>query len=79
MRYMIVPYNYDVTKYNDAVAADTGDFEYYRTYTKSPTYKQPTDSVQSAVINGKTVYMLIPANYDQNKINMGFSGQEVTA
>ena len=79
MRYMIVPYNYDVTRYNDAVAADTGEYLYYHTYTKSPAFRSANDSVQSAAIGGKTVYMLIPANYDQTKINQGFAGQEVTA
>ncbi|MGN0638013.1 MAG: hypothetical protein ACI4J0_06550 [Huintestinicola sp.] len=77
-KYMLLPEKYDVLKRNDIVNADTGTFDYYTIYSKTPTKKNSDDVILTPMYNGGVVYMLVPKDWDQNKVNQGLAGLLVT-
>lgn len=77
-KYMLLPEKYDVLKRNDLVNSDTGAFDYYTIYSKSPTKKSNDDVILTPMYNGGVVYMLVPKDWDQNKVNQGLAGLLVT-
>ncbi|MBD5146490.1 MAG: hypothetical protein HDT21_11380 [Ruminococcus sp.] len=74
-RYVLLPANYDKVKLNTAIAKYNGRFEYYTVYNERPNVQDNWDDVKTwSVIDastGKSVtrYMLVPYNYDQDKID----------
>lgn len=78
-RFVLVPENYDEVQLNDLICEYTGTFEYYKVYTKTPAKQSPTDSIVSWTVTrydsaskqyrDVTRYMLIPFNYDTNRVN----------
>ncbi len=76
-KYMLLPENYDILKKNDIINKDTGTFEYYSIYSTQPTAKADGDQVLRSYYEGGVVYMLIPKDYDQAKVNQGMAGVEV--
>ncbi|MGN1090455.1 MAG: hypothetical protein ACI4Q6_08645, partial [Huintestinicola sp.] len=79
MKWMLLPANYSVVKKNDAIAKDTNSFDYYKMYSSSPSKKVETDEVISTYHpTYGTVWMLVPQNYDQGKVNQGMAGKDVT-
>lgn len=77
-KYMLLPANFDVLKRNEIIYKDTGVFDYYTIYSTVPTKQLDTDQVLVASYNGGTVYMLVPQNYDQDKVNKGLAGLYVS-
>lgn len=77
-KYMLLPEKFDVLKRNDLVNSDTGAFEYYTIYSKSPTKKNNEDVILTPMYNGGVVFMLVPKDWDQNKVNQGLAGLLVT-
>ncbi len=75
--YMLIPNKLDYVKFSDAELAFTGEYKYYRTYSTQPTQKVDTDVIFPLTSGNKTIYMLAPQNYDQNKVNLAFAGQRV--
>ncbi len=73
-KYMLLPANFDVLKRNEIVYNDTGVFDYYTIYSTVPTKHYDTDQVLNALYQGGTVYMLVPQDYDQDKVTRGLSG-----
>ncbi|MCM1578116.1 MAG: Ig-like domain-containing protein [Ruminococcus sp.] len=75
LKYMLVPANCNFVKRNDAIAKDTGIYEYYTMYSTQPGKKADTDSILPVTYPSYgTVYVLLPQNYDQDKLNQGLSG-----
>ena len=75
-RYVLLPADYDKVKLNTAIAKYNNKYEYYTIYNEKPTTNQNAwDDVRTwSVIEattGKSVtrYMLIPYNYDQDRID----------
>lgn len=73
-KYMLLPEKYDVLKRNDIVNSDTGAFDYYTIYSKSPSKKNTEDVILTPQYNGGVVYMLVPKDWDQAKVNQGLAG-----
>lgn len=73
-KYMLLPEKYDVLKRNDLIYKDTGVFDYYTIYSTSPSAKTDGDLVLTPQYNGGVVYMLVPKDFDQNKVNQGLAG-----
>ncbi|MBP0956107.1 MAG: Ig-like domain-containing protein [Oscillospiraceae bacterium] len=73
-KYMLLPEKYDVLKRNDLVNKDTGVYEYYTIYSTRPTAKASDDVILTPQYNGGVVYMLVPKDWDQNKVNQGLAG-----
>lgn len=73
-KYMLLPEKYDVLKRNDLINADTGTFDYYTIYSKSPAKKSTDDVILTPMYNGGVVYMLVPKDWDQTKVNQGLAG-----
>lgn len=73
-KYMLLPANFDVLKRNEIIYNDTGVFDYYTIYSTIPTKHTSTDQVLTALYQGGTVYMLVPENYDPDKVNKGLAG-----
>lgn len=73
-KYMLLPEKYDVLKRNDIVNSDTGTFDYYTIYSKSPSKKSTEDVILTPQYNGGVVYMLVPKDWDQSKVNQGLAG-----
>lgn len=79
MKWMLLPADFSVVKKNDAIAKDMRSYDYYKMYSASPTKKAETDEVISTYHpTYGTVYMLVPQNYDQGKVNQGLAGKDVT-
>ncbi|MDE7293477.1 MAG: hypothetical protein K2N72_03535, partial [Oscillospiraceae bacterium] len=79
LKYMLVPANPNIVKKNDAVVKDTGVYEYYTMYSTQPTKKVDTDIVYPTNhLTYGTVYLLLPQNYEQDKINLGLQGISVS-
>ena len=76
-KYMLLPANYDVLKRNDIVYKDTGVFDYYTIYSTSPAKRNSTDVVLDLQYQGGVVYMLVPQNWDPDKVNQGLAGLRV--
>ena len=76
-KYMLLPANYDVLKRNDIVYKDTGVFDYYTIYSTSPAKRNSTDIVLDLQYQGGVVYMLVPQNWDPDKVNQGLAGLKV--
>ncbi len=75
VKYMLVPQGYDKIKVNDMVAQDSGVYDYYTAYSTKPTGRATGDQVLPIRHATRGVlYMLIPAEYDQTKINEGIAG-----
>lgn len=77
-KYMLLPANFDVLKRNEIVYKDTGVFDYYTIYSTSPTKHLDTDQILKVMYQGGTVYMLVPENYDPDKVNRGLAGLYVS-
>lgn len=79
LKFMLLPANYSIVKRNDTVAKDSGEYRYYTMYSVQPTKKADADTVYSVdhQIYGK-VYMLLPQNYDNQKMQDGFKGMDVS-
>ncbi len=77
IRWMLVPANYDVLKRNDAMSKDSGVYDYYKMYSTVPALKANGDRALGVLYNGKTVYVLVPADYDQAKLNLAMQGKDV--
>lgn len=73
-KYMLLPAKYDVLKRNDLIYKDTGVFEYYFIYSTKPTVKASDDVILTPQYNGGVVYMLVPKDWDQSKVNQGLAG-----
>ncbi|MGN1101620.1 MAG: hypothetical protein ACI4RG_05460, partial [Huintestinicola sp.] len=73
-KYMLLPEKFDVLKRNDIINADTGTFDYYTIYSKTPTKKNSDDVILTPMYNGGIVYMLVPKDWDQSKVNQGLAG-----
>ena len=74
-RYVLLPANYDKVKLNTAIAKYNNSYEYYTIYNERPTTNQNAwDDVRSWNVidaaTGKTItrYMLVPYNYDLDRI-----------
>lgn len=69
-RYMLLPEKFDVLKRNNTVYADTGEFEYYTAYSTKPIEQAAGDQIISFrdSVYGY-VYILVPADYDQRKLD----------
>ncbi len=75
LKYMLVPANCNAIKRNDAIMKDTGIYEYYTMYSTQPPKRTDTDIIQPITYpTYGTVYMLLPQNYDQDKLNQGLKG-----
>ena len=75
-RYILLPANYDKVKLNTAIAKYNNKYEYYTVYNERPTTNQNAwDDVRTwSVIEaatGKSItrYMLVPYNYDQDRVD----------
>lgn len=79
VKYMLLPAKYSTLKRNDLQVSDTGTYEYYHIYSSSPKVKQADDNVLKVTSSTGTVYMLVPAVYDQNKVNDAWAGKDVYA
>ena len=77
-KYMLLPANFDVLKRNEIVYKDTGVFDYYTIYSTAPTKRADTDQILNVMYQGGTVFMLVPENYDQDKVNRGLAGLYVS-
>lgn len=73
-KYMLLPAKYDVLKRNDLIYKDTGAFDYYTIYSTRPTAKASDDVILTPQYNGGVVYMLVPKDWDQTKVNQGLAG-----
>ena len=73
-KYMLLPAKYDVLKRNDLIYKDTGVFDYYTIYSTKPTVKASDDVILTPQYNGGVVYMLVPKDWDQSKVNQGLAG-----
>jgi hypothetical protein len=78
-KYMLLPASYDVLKRNELVHTDTGTFDYYTIYSTKPTAKATGDVILTPQYNGGVVYMLVPASWDQTKVNQGLAGLMVNS
>lgn len=78
VKWMLLPANPDILKRNDAMSKDTGVYNYYAMYSSSPAKKTDNDKVITVMYNGKTVFMLVPQNYDMEKVNLGMQGVDVS-
>lgn len=67
-KYMLLPANYDVLKRNNLEYADTGVFEYYRAYSVIPTLLADKDTVYDITTKSGTIYILLPKDYDNTKL-----------
>lgn len=75
-KYMLIPQDYDALKKNDTIYADTGVFEYYTAYSVSPEKNKLAETDQVITIKDETygtVYILVPKDYDQTKLNEAIS------
>lgn len=79
VKYMLLPANYSTLKRNDLQSADTGVYEYYHIYSTVPKVKQTDDNILRITGSTGTMYMLVPAVYDQNKVNDAWAGKDVYA
>lgn len=79
VKYMLLPANYSTLKRNDIQVSDTGAYDYYHIYSTSPKVKQTDDNILRITGSTGTIYMLVPAVYDQNKVNDAWSGKDVYA
>lgn len=77
VKYMLLPANYDIVKRNELVYKDTGVFDYYTIYSTQPSKKTNTDEVLTLNYQGGVVYMLVPQNYENDKVNSGLMGLKV--
>ncbi len=73
-KYMLLPEKFNVLKRNDLINADTGTFEYYTIYSNKPSSKTADDVILTPQYNGGVVYMLVPKDWDQAKVNQGLAG-----
>ena len=73
-KYMLLPEKFNVLKRNDLINADTGTFEYYTIYSNKPSSKTADDVILTPQYNGGVVYMLVPKDWDQTKVNQGLAG-----
>lgn len=73
-KYMLLPEKYNVLKRNDLINADTGTFDYYTIYSNKPSTKASDDVILTPQYNGGVVYMLVPKDWDQTKVNQGLAG-----
>ncbi|MDY3792477.1 MAG: Ig-like domain-containing protein [Oscillospiraceae bacterium] len=73
-KYMLLPEKFNVLKRNDLINADTGTFEYYTIYSNKPSTKSADDVILTPQYNGGVVYMLVPKDWDQAKVNQGLAG-----
>lgn len=79
LKFMLLPANYSVVKRNDAVAKDGNEYRYYAMYSVQPPKKTDSDIVYSANhLTYGTVFMLLPQNYDNQKMQDGFKGMDVS-
>lgn len=78
-KYMLLPSNYSTLKRNDLVSKDTGVYEYYHIYSTQPKTIAADDQILPATSASGIIYMLVPKDADQNKVNQGMAGQDVTA
>ncbi|MCM1523264.1 MAG: Ig-like domain-containing protein [Ruminococcus sp.] len=76
-KYMLLPANYDIVKRNELVYKDTGVFDYYTIYSTTPTKKASTDEILTLNYQGGVVNMLVPQNWDNDKVNQGLMGLRV--
>ncbi len=72
--YMVVPIDYDPAYTNTIVAQKFNKYSYYEVYTTKPARMAATDtyhefSNSNSSYNYGTRYVLLPANYDQVKLN----------
>ncbi|MCM1022751.1 MAG: Ig-like domain-containing protein [Prevotella sp.] len=73
-RYVLLPANYDKVKLNTVIAKYNNNYEYYTPYSEKPSTLNSWDDFRTwTVINAstgksETRYMLIPYNYDQEKV-----------
>ncbi|MGN0674454.1 MAG: Ig-like domain-containing protein [Oscillospiraceae bacterium] len=72
--YMVVPANYDTAYANTIVAQKFNKYSYYEVYTSRPSRTASTDTYfefyhSNASYNYGARYVLLPANYDQVKLN----------
>lgn len=74
IKYILLPEKYDVLKRNDLIYKDTGVFEYYQIYSSVPTSKNTGDIILNLEYNNGIVYMLVPVDYDNHKVNQGLAG-----
>lgn len=75
-RYVLLPSNYDKVKLNTAIAKYNNSYEYYTIYSERPTMNTNAwEDVKSWNVidayTGRTVtrYMLVPYNYDQDRVD----------
>ncbi len=73
-KYMLLPAKFDTLKRNDLIYKDTGVFDYYTIYSTRPTAKASDDVILTPQYNGGVVYMLVPKDWDQSKVNQGLAG-----
>lgn len=73
-KYMLLPEKFDVLKRNDLINKDTGVYEYYTIYSTKPAVKASDDVILTPQYNGGVVYMLVPKDWDQTKVNQGLAG-----
>ncbi len=78
-KYILLPKDYNPVKRNDIIAADTGIYDYYKMYSKSPAKKTGSDIILEIthMTYGK-IFMLVPEDYEQSKVNLGMAGVDVT-
>ena len=75
-----MPANGDILKYNDIRVANGGSYEYYHIYSNAPqTTGYDTYAQRQYTANGydRFVYIYLPNDYDEAKINEALSGKEV--
>ena len=78
--YCLMPANGDILKYNDIRVANGGSYEYYHIYSNAPqTTGYDTYAQRQYTANGydRFVYIYLPNDYDEAKINEALSGKEV--
>lgn len=69
-KYMLLPDSYDALKRNDIILADTGSYDYYMAYSKRPVIAETsTDRVFSYSSNKGTIYVVVPKDYDESRLN----------
>lgn len=78
VKYMLVPFGYDVAYVNTLIAKNVGYYNYYDVYDSQPVKKTTKDEIVSKTVilsNGQTAlrYILAPENYDTAKVATRFA------
>lgn len=78
VRYMLVPFGYDIAYANTIIAKNVGTYNYYDIYDSMPVKKTTKDEIISnnvVLSNGQTAlrYILVPENYDSAKAATQFA------